>query len=326
MAMIQFQDETVFHGDRLMGEAYGECVVYTGSQRHKDALCMPSVFGKVVLFTYPHVGVCGAVDDKRKVMASAAIARSFSDEKAGVQCDISFAEFLQRNNVCGIEGADPRDIALHAQRQGPLTCAIADSEERCAHLNRFPPEKPLEFAQEQALRKQSDIAVVDLGMSYKAKQVLTKRLQVDIYNADVKYEEIEDYKLFAFMGGYEGFADMAEGVLLQLMAYKKPVVGLGAAHAIMAKQQGWKLSKDRTSFGSSAVKQVATGRVHHFERSDWYSVYGQGTGTPLYIDADEAQGVSGLSYYTNCMSLAFDTDFYEETEALLQTMGGELNA
>ena len=122
-AILLLENEEPFYGRGLgpEGEAAGHMALSALTAGFPDLVTDPSYTGKLVCFTYPHVGNAGMVPDDLQgdcVAARGVIAREvcrFAANHLGVE---SMTEFLAKNKVPTIEGVDTRTVTEIVARRG----------------------------------------------------------------------------------------------------------------------------------------------------------------------------------------------------------------
>ena len=129
-AILLLENEEPFRG-RAMGHdegmAVGIMAVSALSAGFPDLLTDPSYAGKMVCFTYPHVGNAGVVPDDLQgdgVAVRAVIAREISKIVANRLGTETLDVFLKRNHIPAIEGVDTRSVAEIVARRGMVRAVL----------------------------------------------------------------------------------------------------------------------------------------------------------------------------------------------------------
>ncbi len=128
-AILLLENEEPFRGAAVghEGMARGTVAACALAAGFPDLLTDPSYAGKIVNFTYPHVGNAGVVPDELQgedVAASAVVAREFSKIKANRLGAETMDEFLKRKRVPAIEGVDTRTVAGVVARKGTVRAVL----------------------------------------------------------------------------------------------------------------------------------------------------------------------------------------------------------
>ncbi len=128
-AILLLENEEPFHGTAAghEGVATGVMALSSLSAGFSDLLTDPVYTGKMVSFTYPHVGNAGVVPadlQSDAVAARAVIAREFSRIKANRLGTETMDEFLKRNRIPAIEDVDTRTITEIVARRGTVRAVL----------------------------------------------------------------------------------------------------------------------------------------------------------------------------------------------------------
>lgn len=128
-AVLLLEDGSEFHGAALGhdGAASGVMVCYAGASGFPELMTDPAYRGKMLCFTYPHVGNPGVNPDdlqSDRVHVHGVAMREISRIKANRLGKETMNEFLRRNGVPGVEGIDTRKLTRTLAEKGPLAAAI----------------------------------------------------------------------------------------------------------------------------------------------------------------------------------------------------------
>ncbi|MGE5619903.1 MAG: carbamoyl phosphate synthase small subunit [Sphingomonadaceae bacterium] len=131
---IVLSDGTSFEGTRFGSPTTvtGEVVLYTGVVGWQEVLTDPCYAGKIVVFTYPHVGNYGVNDEdveSSDVTVRGIVVRDLARFHSNFRAKGSFRAWVEERGIAGLDGVDTRAIMVHARNQGIGTGAIADSPE-----------------------------------------------------------------------------------------------------------------------------------------------------------------------------------------------------
>jgi carbamoyl-phosphate synthase small subunit len=114
-----------FTGD---GEASGEVVFNTSMTGYQEILTDPSYRGQMVTMTYPLVGNYGvnAEDvESDRIQVSAFILREYQEFPSNFRSMKTLKEYLQAQNVLGIDELDTRALTRHIRTVGALRAMIS---------------------------------------------------------------------------------------------------------------------------------------------------------------------------------------------------------
>lgn len=130
-AYIQLEDGSIFQGKNFgasLPVTVGEFVFHTGMTGHQELLTDPGTYGKVVTFTYPHLGNYGFnIEDEEssKPMATAVVCRKKADHPNNFRCEMSVESYLSYYGIPGVEGVDTRALTKLLRKKGRLRGVIS---------------------------------------------------------------------------------------------------------------------------------------------------------------------------------------------------------
>ncbi|MBN1871369.1 MAG: glutamine-hydrolyzing carbamoyl-phosphate synthase small subunit [Candidatus Omnitrophica bacterium] len=133
-AKIAFEDGKVFEGVSFgaPGERCGEVVFNTSMAGYQEILTDPSYKGQIVAMTYPLIGNYGVNRDdveSAKTFVEGFIVKELSRITSNWRSQKSLDEYLNENNIIGIEGIDTRALTRHIRLKGAMK-AIISTEDR----------------------------------------------------------------------------------------------------------------------------------------------------------------------------------------------------
>ena len=128
-AVLLLADGTVFTGRAIgaIGRTRGNLVAYAGAFGFPDVMTDPSYLGKMICFTYPHVGNPGVGPDdfqSEMPMAAAAICHEVCPIKANRLGKWTFSEFLANYGIPGIDDIDTRSLSRIIYEKGCVAAAL----------------------------------------------------------------------------------------------------------------------------------------------------------------------------------------------------------
>ena len=130
IAKLALADGTVYTGSRFgaSGEVYGEVVFNTSMTGYQEILTDPSYCGQIVTMTYPLIGNYGAnaVDvESGGVALRGFIVRELCRFPSNQRLDWSLEDYLEQNDVIGIEGIDTRALVRRIRIHGAMTGVLS---------------------------------------------------------------------------------------------------------------------------------------------------------------------------------------------------------
>src|SRR5437867_9986554 len=113
VAKLALEDGTVYTGRGFgaSGETFGEVVFNTSMTGYQEILTDPSYKGQIVTMTYPLIGNYGVNSEdteSARPHVEGFVVREGSRRASNFRATGSLQEYLEKNGIVGIEGADTR--------------------------------------------------------------------------------------------------------------------------------------------------------------------------------------------------------------------------
>lgn len=176
-AVLALADGTLFHGEGYgaTGQAAGGIHFDTSMTGYQEILSDPARRGRIVAFTFPHIGNTGAARarDQSEADGAAGIVTAFPPTApSNWQAEEDFSAWLTRRGVIGIAGIDTRRLTLHLRDHGAQGAALAhdpageiDTEALLALARAAKPSAPQSAATRPAPAGTGPlVALIDLGL------------------------------------------------------------------------------------------------------------------------------------------------------------------
>src|SRR6267142_1772830 len=129
-AILALEDGSLFRGEAFgaRASACGEVCFNTSMTGYQEILTDPSYKGQIVTMTYPLIGNYGVnkqdVESWRPHVAGFVI-RELSPMVSSWRADSSLGEYLETNNIPGIQGIDTRALTKKLRVRGALKGIIS---------------------------------------------------------------------------------------------------------------------------------------------------------------------------------------------------------
>ena len=155
-ARLVLQDGTVLEGFACgqRGSVIGEVVFNTGMTGYQEVLTDPSYSGQLITFTYPEIGNIGVNPDDQEAdqaHARGMIVRQIAPLPSNWRSRESLPDWMERNDIIGIQGVDTRALVRHLRELGPMNGVISSDGrpalELLEELNQAPSMEGLNLAQ-----------------------------------------------------------------------------------------------------------------------------------------------------------------------------------
>jgi carbamoyl-phosphate synthase small subunit len=132
-AILLLEDGTVFEGTSFgaRGQKCGEVVFNTSMTGYQEILTDPSYHEQIITMTYPLIGNYGtnrADCESRKVFAGGFVVREYCPYPSNWRNRQSLSDYLQANNIIGLEGIDTRALVKHIRTEGAMRGIISSTK------------------------------------------------------------------------------------------------------------------------------------------------------------------------------------------------------
>jgi carbamoyl-phosphate synthase small subunit len=132
-AILLLEDGTIFEGTSFgaMGQKCGEVVFNTSMTGYQEILTDPSYNEQIITMTYPLIGNYGtnkADWESQKIFASGFIVKENCPYPSNWRNKNPLGDYLEANNVIGIEGIDTRKLVKHIRTQGAMKGIISSTD------------------------------------------------------------------------------------------------------------------------------------------------------------------------------------------------------
>ena len=132
-AFLILEDGTVFTGTHIgvEKEIISEIVFNTSMAGYPEVLTDPSYAGQAVCMTYPLIGnygICKADLESRAAWPDGLIVRELSRIPSNFRSNMTIQEFLEEQDIPGIEGIDTRKLTKILREKGTMNGMITTNE------------------------------------------------------------------------------------------------------------------------------------------------------------------------------------------------------
>jgi carbamoyl-phosphate synthase small subunit len=132
-AILALEDGSVFHGKAFgaHASACGEVCFNTSMTGYQEILTDPSYKGQIVTMTYPLIGNYGVNEqdvESWRPHAAGFVIRELSPVVSNWRADYSLPQYLEKNNIPGIQGIDTRALTKKLRVRGAMNGFISTEE------------------------------------------------------------------------------------------------------------------------------------------------------------------------------------------------------
>lgn len=292
-AFLILEDGTVFKGTSIGStkEVISEIVFNTSMMGYLEVFTDPSYAGQSVCMTYPLIGnygVCYEDMESDRPWVDGIIVHELSRMPSNFRSEDTIQNFLEKNDIPGIEGIDTRALTKLLREKGTMNGMITTNENYdldvvIAQLREYKVAGVVEKVtckEKKVLEGEGfNIALIDLGAKNNIAQSLNKRgCNVTIYPATTSAEEVMAAKPDGIMLS-NGPGDPKECVY-QIEQIRKvydsniPVFAICLGHQLMALATGADTKKMKYGHrgGNHPVKDIKTGHIYISAQNHGYMV------------------------------------------------------
>ena len=272
------------------GEVSGELVFSTGMVGYIETLTDPCNYGEIVVQTFPLIGNYGMINadvESEKAWASAYVVREICDQPSNFRTDDALENYLKEQGVVGVYGVDTRELTKILREEGAMNARISAkplTDEEIKALSCVGNKEAVKavagnqkgyFAAENPVYT---VALWDFG----AKNSTIANLNTQGYTVitvpactsaeDILALDIDGVVLSDGPGNPVDNGELV-GEIKKLLG-KKPVLGLGLGHQLVALALGAKTIKHKYGHRGSnqPVKCVEDGKVYISTQNHGYDV------------------------------------------------------
>jgi len=256
-AVLLLADGLLLKGKSIgkLGTASGEICFNTGMTGYQEVFTDPSYTGQVLIMNNPHIGNYGTKktdSESASVKISGLILRNFENGFSRIQANESLKNYLENNQIVGIEGIDTRALVKYIREKGAMNCIISseifDIESLQNLLNQCPDMNGLDLSNTVSTKIAYDlgdtqskykVAVIDFGVKANILNCLTDRgIHIRVFPANSSIEEINAFNSNGYFisngPGDPSAMKYAVELVNLIIQENKPVFGICLGHQLIA--------------------------------------------------------------------------------------------
>ena len=297
ISILVLENGVVFTGNRFgaEGEIIGEVCFNTGMTGYQEILTDPSYCGQLVTMTYPHIGNYGVnLEDVEsiKVQVAGFIVREENIVPSNFRSTQSLGEYLQKENIVGIQGIDTRMLTRIIRDEGAMNGLISsidfDEKSLLKKVKSAPSMNGQDLAKVVSCKKRYmwessqtvnyKIAAIDFGIKHNILRLLESHgCNITVFPANTNSDEILDFNpdgVFLSNGPGDPAAVTYGIETVKNLLGKKPIFGICLGHQILALALGAKTYK--LKFGhrgcNHPVKNISNNMVEITSQNHGFAV------------------------------------------------------
>ncbi|MBI5143923.1 MAG: glutamine-hydrolyzing carbamoyl-phosphate synthase small subunit [Candidatus Omnitrophica bacterium] len=283
-AILALEDGRIFRGNSFGAnvERCGEVVFNTSMAGYQEILTDPSYKGQIVTMTYPLIGNYGINDEdveSRHPFVEGFVVKEYSKIASNWRSRKSLSDYLNENNIPGIEGIDTRALTLHIRKQGAMKAVLSTVDLDEKSLVKKAKDSPgligIDLVKEVSSQKRYDwntkgrykVAVLDCGVKFNSLRELAKNdCSVTVVPADTTSKEILDIKpdgVLLSNGPGDPAALSYIVKTVQELIGRIPIFGICLGHQMLGQAFGGKTYKLKFGHhgGNHPVKDLKSNKV-----------------------------------------------------------------
>ena len=288
---LTLENGEVFEGYRFgaEGNVTGELVFSTGMVGYVETLTDPSNLGQIVVQTFPLVGNYGVNEkdaESEKAWVSAYVVREYCEIPSNFRSEISLDEYLKKQGVIGLYGLDTRKLTAILREEGVMNARISDKPAvnelgnvaAYAVKDAVKTVAPTEYKTYVDENAKYTVALWNFGAKNSTIDCLVSQgCKVISVPAFAKAEEVLGLNVDGVMlsdGPGDPMENQAIVEEVKKVLGKKPVLGVGLGHQLVALALGAKTEKCKYGHRGSnqPVKCLDCGKIYISTQNHGYQV------------------------------------------------------
>lgn len=297
-AILVLEDGRTFDGTSFgaNGESFGEMVFNTSMSGYQEILTDPSYAGQIVCMTYPLIGNYGVNEEdveSRRPWVEGFVVREASRIASNHRSSMSLQEYLNQNDIIGIEHIDTRALVRHIRDKGAMRAGLstleADPKALLERVLSSPEMANRELASSVSAGDNYDfpsiggeryhIVAYDFGVKTNSLREFAKYgCRVTVVSSDTPADEIMALKpdgIFLSNGpGDPAAMTMVVEQIRKLAATSVPMFGICLGHQLIGEAFGGSTYKLKFGHrgGNQPIMDLTTGRVEITSHNHGFAV------------------------------------------------------
>ena len=267
-------------------ECLGEICFNTSISGYQEIITDPSYTGQIITFTFPHIGNIGSnkFDEEGSTNSVAGIVvRQHPTNESNWRSEISFNEWLIKNNIPGISGIDTRLLTKIIRKYKSCNAMIFHEEsgnfkieELRNKLKKHPKMDGLNLSSSITTKKQYQYTGVKQNI---LRHLVNLNAEVRVFSENASIEDINNFKPDGiFLSNGPGDPSATEikcrKLLSALFQLKIPVFGICIGHQLIGLSFGAKTNKMPQGHrgANHPVKNLSKNKVEITSQNHGYQI------------------------------------------------------
>ena len=331
-AILVLEDGRTFRGESYgaVGETIGEIVFNTGMTGYQETLTDPSYQRQIVVQTAPHIGNTGVNptdNESSRAWVAGYVVRDPARVPSSWRSEGTLDEFLEHQQVVGIQGIDTRALTRHLRERGAMRAGISSITTHpdllLERVRKAPSMAGADLAGEVSTtepyvvpavgEKLFTVAAVDLGIKGMTPRLLAERgIEVHVLPAASTLDDVmavtsggPDGVFFSNGPGDPSAAEGPVELLRGVLDAGVPYFGICFGNQLFGRALG--LGTYKLKYGhrgiNQPVKDLTTGKVEVTSHNHGFAVdaplegtfetpYGPGQVTHVGLNDDVVEGIA----------------------------------
>lgn len=290
--VLEDGEEYVGYGFGANKEKICEIVFNTSMVGYQEIVSDPSYTYQMVVMTYPLIGNYGITDEDyetKQPTIGAMVVREYNDLPSNFRYTKTLSEYLEENDIPGIEGIDTRKLTRSIREKGSRKVIITDintsNEEALKKLKKN--DIPRDAVSKVSCKKRwysrtanakYNVVAVDCGIKLNIIRSLNKRgCNVTVVPYNITAKEIEELKPDGvFLSNGPGNPEDVKEVidLVKNLRGKYPIFGICLGHQMISLAYGAKTYKLKFGHrgGNHPVLNLETDKIEITSQNHSYAV------------------------------------------------------
>lgn len=312
---LTLQNGTEFEGYRFGAEkdVVGELVFSTNMVGYVETLTSPSNIGQIIVQTFPLIGNYGVMladAESDKVWPTAYIVREICDTPSNFRMQGTLDAYLKEKGVAGVYGIDTRHLTKILREEGAMNAYVSSkplTKEEVSALSQYKIQNALQAVacKEQKVydcpNAKGVLALLNVGTKRSLiEDLVAQGYQVISMPTYATAEQILSCNPDAVVIGdgpedVDGCTSIVQEI--KKLLGKKPILGVGFGHQLMALALGGKVEKQKYGHrgGNQPVKCVKTGKIYISSQNHSYAVTDIAQGEMYFVNVNDGS-CEGILY------------------------------